>query len=55
MELIQSVKPEPPYTIRVGAAAGCDLLTLILKTRSKDRSLRQLLHRNVGFEEVMTN
>ncbi|HEX4550734.1 hypothetical protein [Pseudomonas sp.] len=29
----------------VGAAAGCDLLTLILnsKTRSKDRSLRQLL------------
>ncbi|MCU7213861.1 hypothetical protein [Pseudomonas sp. VE 196-7] len=29
----------------VGAAAGCDLLTLILKpeARSKDRSLRQLL------------
>jgi hypothetical protein len=27
---------------RVGAAAGCDLL--ILFSRSKDRSLRQLLH-----------
>jgi hypothetical protein len=26
----------------VGAAAGCDLLILLLKTRSKDRSLRQL-------------
>jgi hypothetical protein len=32
-------KVHPP----VGAAAGCDLLILILKTRSKDRSLRQLL------------
>jgi hypothetical protein len=28
----------------VGAAEGCDLLIWILKTRSKDRSLRQLLH-----------
>jgi hypothetical protein len=27
----------------VGAAEGCDLLILFLKTRSKDRSLRQLL------------
>ncbi|CAI8699144.1 hypothetical protein EMIT0P395_100012 [Pseudomonas sp. IT-P395] len=27
----------------VGAAEGCDLLIWMLKTRSKDRSLRQLL------------
>ncbi|MBV6822935.1 hypothetical protein [Pseudomonas sp. PD9R] len=27
----------------VGAAAGCDLSILLLKTKSKDRSLRQLL------------
>jgi hypothetical protein len=27
----------------VGAAAGCDLLILFLKAKSKDRSLRQLL------------
>jgi hypothetical protein len=27
----------------VGAAEGCDLLMLLSKTRSKDRSLRQLL------------
>ncbi|CAI8994999.1 hypothetical protein EMIT0232MI5_90100 [Pseudomonas sp. IT-232MI5] len=32
-----------PLISRVGAAAGCDLLIWILKTRSKDRSLRQLL------------
>jgi hypothetical protein len=27
----------------VGAAEGCDLLMLFLRSRSKDRSLRQLL------------
>ncbi|QXI25443.1 hypothetical protein HU724_024365 [Pseudomonas iranensis] len=31
---------------RVGAAEGCDLLILFLKSRSKDRSLRQLLQVN---------
>ena len=31
--------------LNVGAAEGCDLLMLLLKTRSKDRSLRQLLQR----------
>ncbi|KAB0498320.1 hypothetical protein F7R14_27700 [Pseudomonas lini] len=33
----------------VGAAAGCDLLMLRLKTKSKDRSLRQLL-RGIRFQ-----
>jgi membrane protein GlpM len=32
--------------ITVGAAEGCDLL-IFLRARSKDRSLRQLLHGNV--------
>jgi hypothetical protein len=43
------------YTTSVGAAAGCDLLILILililifkVKRSKDRSLRQLLHGIAG-------
>jgi len=31
---------------RVGAAEGCDLLILFLKSRSKDRSLGQLLQVN---------
>jgi hypothetical protein len=31
------------HIFSVGAAAGCDLLILTLKTKSKDRSLRQLL------------
>jgi len=31
---------------RVGAAEGCDLLILFLQSRSKDRSLRQLLQGN---------
>ncbi|QXI07520.1 hypothetical protein HU718_007425 [Pseudomonas tensinigenes] len=37
----------------VGAAEGCDLLTLIFKTesRSKDRSLRQLLQVMRVFSE----
>jgi hypothetical protein len=46
----QNQKPANPKTVRtphnfspVGAAAGCDLLILSLKTTSKDRSLRQLL------------
>jgi hypothetical protein len=32
-----------PHAPTVGAAAGCDLLMLFFKSRSKDRSLRQLL------------
>ena len=31
------------HIFSVGAAAGCDLLILTFKTKSKDRSLRQLL------------
>jgi len=34
--------------ILVGAAEGCDLL-IFLKTRSKDRSLRQLLRGEAGY------
>ncbi len=40
------------FRLYVGAAAGCDLLTLALKARSKDRSLRQLLLWFVRYEAI---
>jgi hypothetical protein len=39
-----------PQVDPVGAAEGCDLLILPLKTTSKDRSLRQLLQGR-GFDK----
>jgi hypothetical protein len=36
----ENLNPSPEL---VGAAAGCDLLMLLLTAESKDRSLRQLL------------
>jgi hypothetical protein len=42
LELLELLKLLKLLKLTVGAAEGCDLL--ILKTTSKDRSLRQLLH-----------
>jgi hypothetical protein len=38
-----NINPSSLRNTHVGAAAGCDLLILILKTTSKDRSVPQLL------------
>jgi hypothetical protein len=47
--MVLELEDAQPTATPVGAAEGCDLLILIFKnTRSKDRSLRQLLHGEYG-------
>jgi hypothetical protein len=47
--MVLELEDAQPTATPVGAAEGCDLLILLFcRSRSKDRSLRQLLHGEYG-------